>query len=161
MTKFLMTAAALILLSVSAHAGFKASPNYHPPDSVQLVCVPPLLKELDPVVRIHVGASFEDEKVETFSVVHETYLVKKYDRSDQYINAKLATKDRFLEWYWQGTEVRDINVSMIGRLYRNEQGWYYVEVLFRGRNVEFVMTAPCVAELSAGVVLGNRSESNF
>jgi transposase IS200 family protein len=51
MTKVLMTAAALILLSVSAHAGFKASPNYHPPDSVQLVCVPPLLKELDPVVR--------------------------------------------------------------------------------------------------------------
>jgi hypothetical protein len=83
MTKFLMTAAALILLSVSAHAGFKAPPNYHPPDSVQLVCVPPLLppllKELDPVVRIHVGASFENEKVETFSVVHETYLVKKYD----------------------------------------------------------------------------------
>jgi hypothetical protein len=31
MTKFSMTAAALILLSVSAHAGFKASPNYHPP----------------------------------------------------------------------------------------------------------------------------------
>ena len=49
---------------------------------------------------------------------------------------------------------------MIGRLYRNEQGWYYVEVLFRGRNVEFVMTAPCVAELSAEV-LGNRAESNF
>ena len=96
-------------------------------------------------------------KVETFSVVHETYLVKKYDRSDQYTNAKLATKDGFLEWYWQGTEVRDINVSMIGRLYRNEQGWYYVEVLFRGRNVEFVMTAPCVAELSAEV-LGNRAE---
>jgi hypothetical protein len=46
---------------------------------------------------------------------------------------------------------------MIGRLYRNEQGWYYVEVLFRGRNVEFVMTAPCVAELSAEV-LGNRAE---
>ena len=59
------------------------------------------------------GASFENEKVETFSVVHETYLVKKYDRSDQYINAKLATKDGFLEGYWQGTEVRDINVSMI------------------------------------------------
>ena len=92
------------------------------------------------------GASFENEKVETFSVIHETYRVKKYDRSDQYINAKLATKDGFLEWYWQGTEVRDINVSMIGRLYRNEQGWYYVEVLFRGRNVEFVMTAPCVAD---------------
>ena len=106
------------------------------------------------------GASFENEKVETFSVIHETYRVKKYDRSDQYINAKLATKDGFLEWYWQGTEVRDINVSMIGRLYRNEQGWYYVEVLFRGRNVEFVMTAPCVAELSAEV-LCNRSESNF
>ena len=66
----------------------------------------------------------------------------------------------FLEWYWQGTEVLDINISMIGRLYRNEQGWYYVEVLFRGRNVEFVMTAPCVAELGAEV-LGNRSESNF
>jgi hypothetical protein len=61
---------------MSAHAGFKAPPNYHPPDSVQLVCVPPLLKELDPVVRIHVGASFENKKVETFSVVHETYLVK-------------------------------------------------------------------------------------
>ena len=160
MTEFLMTAAVLTLISVSAHAGFKASPNYHPPDSVQLVCVPPLLKELDPVVRIHVGASFENEKVETFSVIHETYRVKKYDRSDQYINAKLATKDGFLEWYWQGTEVRDINVSMIGRLYRNEQGWYYVEVLFRGRNVEFVMTAPCVSELSAEV-LGNRAESNF
>ena len=99
MTKFFTNAAALILLSVSAHAGFKASPNYHPPDSVQLVCVPPLLKELDPVVRIHVAASFENEKVETFSVVHETYLVKKYDRSDQYINATLATKDGFLEWY--------------------------------------------------------------
>jgi hypothetical protein len=64
-------------------------------------------------------------------------------------NAKLATKDGFLEWYWQGTEVRDINVSMIGRLYHNEQGWYYAEVLFRGSHVEFVMTARCVAELSA------------
>jgi hypothetical protein len=42
-------------------------------------------------VRIHVTASFENEKVETFSVVHETHMVKKYDRSDQYINATLAT----------------------------------------------------------------------
>ena len=91
------------------------------------------------------GASFENEKVETFSVVHETYLVKKYDRSDQHTNARLATKDGFLEWYWQGTEVRDANVSMIGRLYRNEQGWYYIEVLFRGRNVEFHVRLPGLA----------------
>ena len=63
MTKLFMTAAALILLSVSAHAGFKAPPNYYPPDSVQLVCVPPLLKELDPVVRIHVGAVSKTKKL--------------------------------------------------------------------------------------------------
>jgi hypothetical protein len=133
--------------STSAFA-FTAQAPTPIPDSVNLVCVPPLDRhDTNPDVRIHVTAEFDsgNRDVKEFDVIHELFDETTHNRSDQYTNAGLNHKTGYNDWYWTGTWVKNHSVTMIGHLYNNQQGWFYAEAQSENGNLSWVITSPCHA----------------
>jgi hypothetical protein len=141
MKRTLLTAAALVALTVTANASIIG--NYEcgaarssPPDT-----------DLDPIYKteletINVGQDFP---LRGFSIKHYAASGKVYAREDQYRDRRLWSTD--ISDNWSGVSVKNPGLTMVGTLMEDRRNRLtrlsYVEKIFRNGRLETTIVSIC------------------
>lgn len=120
------------------------------PGFMALNCAPPLDRtEANPVVRIRVAMSFQDnsDALRSMDVFHEFHNMSQVDRSTQYRGDRLWQEPGRTDWYWTGTLIRTPAITMTGRAWRDlNDKWWYQETLHKNGVVTWRNRALCQVE---------------
>ena len=151
--KMLATATALAMVPVAANAAFE--PQKEPPlgEYVSLECaiVKASGRDADPIYKINVDLVLTPRAQPTSLVVeHVSANGRRYSRDEQYTRSNLTFTPGRIEYYWNGTMVRNSAYTMRGALWRNTGGWFYSEDQYRGGTKSFSMLSKCHPEQGEG-----------
>ena len=149
--KILATATAIAIVPVGANAAFEPQKEAPLGEYVSLECV--IVKtsdhsrDADPIYKINVDLVLTPRATPTSLVVeHVSANGRRYSRDEQYTRSNLTFTSGRIEYYWNGTMVRNSAITMRGALWRNTGGWFYSEDQYRGGTKSFSMVSKCHPE---------------
>jgi hypothetical protein len=149
--KMLATATAIAIVPVAANAAFQPQKEVPLGEYVSLECV--IVKtsdhsrDADPIYKINVDLALTPRATPTSLVVeHVSANGRHYSRDEQYTRSNLTFTPGRIEYYWNGTMVRNSAYTMRGALWRTTGGWFYSEDQYRGGTKSFSMVSKCHPE---------------
>ena len=140
--KMLATATALAMVPVAANAAFEPQKEAPLGEYVSLECAITKTsdhgRDADPIYKIDVELALTPRAQPTSLVVeHVSANGRRYSRDEQYTRSNLTFTPGRIEYYWNGTMLRNPAVTMRGSLWRNTSGWFYSEDQYRGGTKSF------------------------
>lgn len=78
-----------------------------------------------------------------FAVMHALADGRQFDRASQYLGAKWGQRAGSYDYAWYGTQARDPRHTMIGNLFKNDNGWFYREASYYNGAFTNVQLFPC------------------